>query len=143
MPSFEYKRVIREIDLDFLGHVNHANYLSILEEARWELIADQGFGFDALRKSMISPVILGVNIQYRKEIRNRETIIIETHTTHSVEKIATLDQVIRKENGEIAATATVTYGVMDLRARKLVPPPPMWLKAIGVEPVDSTVATKG
>ncbi len=137
MPSFEYKRVIREIDLDFLGHVNHANYLSMLEEARWELIAEQGFGFDALRKSMISPVILGVNIQYRKEIRNRETITIETHTAYSVEKINSLEQVMRKENGEVAATATVTYGVMDLRARKLIPPPPMWLKAIGVDLEDS------
>ena len=30
--TFEYERRIREIDLDFLGHVNHAKYLSILEE---------------------------------------------------------------------------------------------------------------
>ena len=29
--TFTYERRIRETDLDFLGHVNHAMYLSILK----------------------------------------------------------------------------------------------------------------
>ncbi len=133
MPTFQYRRTIREIDLDFLGHVNHANYLSMLEEARWEMLAERGFGLDALQKAMISPVILGVNIQYKKEIRNRETIRIETHTTDSREKVGALKQVIYKENGQVAATATITYGVMDLQQRKLIEPPDYWIQAIGLE----------
>ena len=132
MATFQYQRTIREIDLDFLGHVNHATYLSMLEEARWEMMTEQGYGFDALKKAMISPVILGVNIQYRKEIRNREVITITTNTTDSTEKIGSLEQVMYKENGQLAAKAIVTYGVMDLTERKLIPPPPMWLKALGV-----------
>ena len=132
MATFQYQRTIREIDLDFLGHVNHATYLSMLEEARWEMMTEQGYGFDALKKAMISPVILGVNIQYRKEIRNREVITITTNTTDSTEKVGSLEQVMYKENGQLAAKAIVTYGVMDLTERKLIPPPPMWLKALGV-----------
>ena len=137
MPTFRYQRIIREIDLDFLGHVNHANYLSMLEEARWEMMAEQGYGFDDLKKAMISPVILGVNIQYRKEIRNREVITIETHTTASTQKIGSLEQMMYKENGQMAAMATVTYGVMDLTERKLIPPPLMWLAALGVSTLKS------
>lgn len=131
MGTFFYQRKIREIDLDFLGHVNHATYLSMLEEARWEMLAESGFGFDELRAAMISPVILGVNIQYQKEIRNREVITIETQTKDSLSKVGTLDQVMRKPNGQIAATATITYGVMDLQQRKLIHPPEIWLEAIG------------
>ena len=133
MGTFRYERRIRETDLDFLGHVNHAKYLSMLEEARWEMIAEAGFGFDELRAAMISPVILEVNIQYKREICNREHIIIETHTQVPSSKVGTLEQVMRKENGQIAAIATIVYGVMDLQERALVHPPSLWLQAIGVE----------
>lgn len=140
MSIFTYERRIREIDLDFLGHVNHAMYLSILEEARWEMMAESGYGFDELRAAMISPVILGVNIQYKKEIGNRERILIETHTQSSPSKVGTIEQIMRKENGHIAARATITYGVMDLNERRLIHPPTIWLQAIGIQntaPTDS------
>ena len=138
MGTFRYERRIRETDLDFLGHVNHAKYLSILEEARWEMIAEAGYGFDELRAAMISPVILEVNIQYKKEICNRECIVIETHTQMSPSKVGTLEQIMRKENGQIAASATIVYGVMDLKQRTLIHPPSLWLQAIGLENTPTT-----
>ena len=138
MSIFIYERRVRETDLDFLGHVNHAKYLSILEEARWEMISDAGYGFDELQEAMISPVILEVNIQYKKEIGNRERITIETHTQMPPSKVGTLQQVIRKENGWLAAHATITYGVMDLKNRKLIHPPSIWLQAIGIENTQAT-----
>ena len=133
MGTFRYERRIRETDLDFLGHVNHAKYLSMLEEARWEMISDGGYGLSELQEAMISPVILQVNIQYKKEICNRERIIIETHTQMLPSKVGTLEQIMRKENGDIAASATITYGIMDLKQRVLINPPSIWIQAIGVE----------
>ena len=87
---------------------------------------------------MISPVILEVNIQYKKEIGNRERVSIETHTQKPPSKIGTLQQIIRKENGQLAARATITYGVMDLKQRRLIHPPSTWLQAIGVENTQAT-----
>jgi len=133
MATFTYQRRIRETDLDFLGHVNHAVYLSILEEARWEMIEEQGYGYNELRKASVSAVILGVNIQYKKEIVNREVIEVETNTQATIAKVGTIEQVIRKQNGQVAATATITYGVMDLKERKLIQPPAIWQQAIGVD----------
>ena len=133
MSIFTYQRRIRETDLDFLGHVNHAVYLSIFEEARWEMMAESGYGFTELRAAKISPVILGVNIQYKKEVGNRERIFIETHTQSIPSKVGTIEQIMRKEDGLIAASATITYGVMDLYERRLIDPPKVWLKAIGLE----------
>lgn len=138
MGIFRYERRIRETDLDFLGHVNHAKYLSMLEEARWEMISDRGYGLGQLQKAMISPVILQVNIQYKKEICNRERIVIETHTKMPSSKVGTLEQIVRNENGDIAAIATITYGIMDLEQRGLIHPPTTWLEAIGVENAQST-----
>ena len=138
MGIFRYERRIRETDLDFLGHVNHAKYLSMLEEARWEMISDRGYGLGQLQEAMISPVILQVNIQYKKEICNRERIVIETHTKMPSSKVGTLEQIVRNENGDIAASATITYGIMDLEQRGLIHPPTTWLEAIGVENAQST-----
>lgn len=140
MGTFTYERHIRETDLDFLGHVNHAKYLSMLEEARWEMISEGGYGFDDLRKAMISPVILEVNIRYKKEICNRERIVIETQTHAPLSKVGKLEQTMRKENGQIAASAIVTYGVMDLTQRVLIHPPSIWLDAIGVENTQATTS---
>ena len=139
-PNFTYQRRIREVDLDFLGHVNHATYLSILEEARWELLSEQGYGFEYLRQQMISPVILGVNIRYKNEIVNRELVVVETWTASPIGKAMNLRQVIRKENGHIGADATITYGVMDLNLRRLVTPPNIWLQAIDM-PMQSNSGT--
>ena len=133
MSQFSYVRTIRETDLDFLGHVNHAVYLSMMEEARWEMMTENGYSFDELRAAMIAPVILGVDIQYQKEIGNRECITIETHTQANPSKVGTLQHTVRKENGQVAAIATITYGVMDLNTRKLIHPPSFWFQAIGVE----------
>ena len=140
MGTFTYERHIRETDLDFLGHVTHAKYLSILEEARWEMISDGGYGFNDLREAMISPVILEVNIRYKKEICNREAIVIETQTQLPLSKVGKLGQIMRKENGQIAASAIITYGIMDLRQRVLIHPPSIWLEAIGVEKTQSTTS---
>ena len=41
----EYKILIREHHVDSYGHVNNATYLSLYEEARWEVITPEGFGF--------------------------------------------------------------------------------------------------
>ena len=38
----EYEVVIREHHLDVFGHVNHAVYLELFEEARWELVTANG-----------------------------------------------------------------------------------------------------
>ena len=131
--TFRYERRIRETDLDFLGHVNHAKYLSMLEEARWEMISDRGYGLSALQEAMISP------LSYKSTFNTKERFAIENasslrHTRKChLSKVGTLEQIVRKENGQIAARATITYGVMDLKQRMLIHPPSIWLKAIGVE----------
>jgi acyl-CoA thioester hydrolase len=42
-----------------------------------------------------------------------------------------INQVMIKGDGKIASEASFTVGFMDLKERKLVVPPPDWLKACG------------
>ncbi|MBL7714247.1 MAG: acyl-CoA thioesterase [Bdellovibrionales bacterium] len=132
-PKFQYPLVIREAHLDTFGHVNNATYLQILEEARWELITSRGYGVDKIRESGLGPTILEWQMRFRKELRLREKIVIETQGLAYNKKIGTLKQTILNEKGELCFEATMTFALFDVHARKLVEATPDWLKAIGME----------
>lgn len=128
---FEYPITIREQHLDTFGHVNNAKYLEIFEEARWELITQNGYGLADVHKKKIGPIILGVDIQFKKELKNREKILVTTECVSYEKKIGKLVQKMLKENGEEACTSHFTFGLFDLNARKIILPTPEWLSAIG------------
>jgi len=131
---FEYPILIREHHLDTFGHVNNAKYLEIFEDARWELISQNGFALEEIHKKQIGPIVLGVEVHFKKELRVREEINVTTQCTSFEGKIGKLLQKMIKKNGEEACLATFTFGLFDFKTRKLIPPTPDWFKAIGLTP---------
>ena len=129
----EYPVLIREIHLDFMGHVNNATYLELFEEARWQVIFERGYGLNEIRKSGKGPVILEVNLKYLKEIHLRDQITITTEISSYEGKIGKMTQKMMTNEGECAAVAEFTFGLFDLHARKLISPTPEWKRAIGLE----------
>ncbi len=129
-PIHVYPILIRESHLDTFGHVNNATYLSLFEEARWELITSNGFGLQEVKRSGTGPVILEIQIKYQKELKLRENIRIETQLLDVQGKLQTLQQVILNEKNEVCSTAVFKFGLFDTKERKLIQPTPAWLKAI-------------
>lgn len=132
--TFFYPTTIKEVYLDILGHMNNTMYLTLFEEARWELITQNGYGLKEIRETGIGPVILGVEIKFLKELLLREEIIIESQCLSYERKIGKLKQKMIR-NGEDCCTAEFTLGLFDLNTRRLVLPTPKWLHAIGMMPV--------
>jgi acyl-CoA thioester hydrolase len=132
--SHEVKVLIRESHLDTFGHVNNATYLELYEEARWDLITQRGFGLEEVQRTQTGPVILEVRLQFRRELRNRETIKIRTELVHYQGKIGEMKQTVTKEDGSVASEATFVFGLMDLAQRRLIDPTPAWRKAVGLDP---------
>ncbi len=128
-----YSMVVRKAHIDTFGHVNNASYLEILEEARWKMISDKGYGLETVRKIGQGPVILEVHLKFLREIRLDEKLDIQTELLEYKKKIGKLRQIIIKENKEIAAEAVFTFGLFDLKARKLIAPTPAWRAALGLE----------
>jgi len=129
---FTYQTIIREFHLDTFGHVNNAIYLQLFEEARWDYITEAGFGLERVHHDQMGPVVLEALIKYRKELKLREKIIIETKFVGMMNRLSfTLEQFIKNEEGKIAATLTITLGILDFKKRKLVTPPQNWLEAMG------------
>ncbi len=134
---FDYRIIIKEHHLDTFGHVNNAIYLQMLEEARWELITDRGYGLKKIMEIKQGPVILDVNIAFRRELKLRENVTIKTHCTEYRGKIGKIKQVFMNEKGEEACIALLSFGLFDLATRKLIDPTPEWLSAIGMTLTDS------
>jgi len=131
---FEYEILIKEIHLDSFGHVNNAVYVQLYEEARWDFITKNGFGLDVMQRSQVGPVLLDLQVRFRKEIKNREVIKIQSQTREVIGlKMMVLEQKIIKADGKIASDAVFTIGFFDMKTRKLIEANPEWLKAVGVK----------
>jgi thioesterase III len=130
---FEYPLLIHESHLDTLGHMNNATYLEIFEDARWELITRNGYGLKEVHETQISPIILEINIKFKREVRNRENVVVKTYASDYNGKIGKIRQTMVRQDGDEACVAEITFGLFDMKARKLIPPTPEWLKAIGMD----------
>ena len=131
--QFEYKIQILEHHLDTFGHVNNAKYLELYEQARWDFISNNGYGLDKIISEKKGPIILDVNLRFKRELVNREVITVVSESLEVKSKISRMKQKMVKEDGTIASEAVFTFGFMDLAKRKLIEPPAEWLNAIGVD----------
>lgn len=130
--TYFYPLMIKEIYLDTFGHVNNAVYLTLLEEARWDLINKNGYGLKKIQATGLGPTILEIKLSFLKELCLGEEIVIESQMMAYEKKIGKLSQKIVR-SGEICCVAEFTIALFDLRERKLVLPTKEWLNAIGIE----------
>ena len=130
----EYAVLIIERHLDTFGHVNNATYLDLFEAARWEWITGNGFGLERIRELQQGPTVLEVTLRFRREIKNRQTIVIRTWLESYRGKVGAVLQERRDVAGELCCEGHFLCGLFDLKARRLIAPTPEWLTAVGAPP---------
>ncbi|WP_127715903.1 thioesterase family protein [Halobacteriovorax sp. HLS] len=134
MKEFEYQLQIIEKHLDTFGHVNNATYLELYEQARWDIISSRGFSLEEIQSHKIGPVVLDLNLKFQAELRNRETITIKSKVLGMKNKYAMeMEQQMIKSDGKVASTMLISFGLFDLKERKLLLPTKEWNEAIGFE----------
>lgn len=129
-----YPILIKEIYLDTFGHMNNAVYLSLLEEARWDLITKNGYGLSEILKTGIGPTLLEIKLNFLKELRLRDEVLIETQLVSYEKKIGIIKHRMLR-GADVCCTAELKIGLLNLSARKLILPTPEWLRAVGVETI--------
>ena len=134
MPNHlhEYPLLILERHLDTFGHVNNATYLELFEEARWDWISQNGYGLDQVRSSGLGPTILEIHLRFKRELRNRERIVIQSVVDSYEGKIGKMTQRMLNASGDLFCEAKMVFGLFDVTARRLVLPTPEWLAGVGV-----------
>lgn len=111
-PAFIFDFSVRGYELDSFGHVNNAVYVSYLEQARWEILAQTGWlGWFADNGRWL--VVTETNIRYARELRNFDHCCIETRVVVSDPFLVFKHQLWRKPNDEKIAHATVKTLLVD------------------------------
>lgn len=135
-----YRHTVTTDQVDVVAHLNNAAYLSIFEAARWDVFSQVGVDTEAMLGGGQTPVIVAIDLSFRREVRLGETVVI--HTTWEViapRRIRTVQE-MRDEAGELRAVGTFWSTFFDLRSRKAIDPPASVLRACGIDP--STVAAE-
>ena len=130
--TFRYPVLIKEQHLDTFAHVNNATYFILFEEARWDLMVKNGFTIKKIQETKIGPTILRITVNFLKELRLRDEIMIETKMLSYERKIGILQQRILRQD-EVCCEAEFTIALFNLNERKIIEPTADWLKTVGME----------
>ncbi|MED1782747.1 thioesterase family protein [Brevibacillus fortis] len=118
--AHRYMLTVRSTDIDVIGHVNNAKYLEYMEWARFEWIWEQGFTLDELRRRAIMPVVVNININYRKELKMREEVTAITTVVKVGEKSFVIRQELYNAADVLVADADVTMVMIDANTRQSI-----------------------
>lgn len=125
-----FKTIIRENQIDVMGHLNNANYLELFESARWDVLIDKGYDLSYIKKIGQGPVILEINLKFLKEVKSRDVITIKTELLQYKGKVGEMMQTMLKKNGDVAAQAKIVFGLFDMNKRQLIEPTKEWLEVL-------------
>jgi len=123
MQPHVFDLVVRSTDVDFIGHVNNAKYLEYFEWARFDWICQVGLTLDELQRRQLMPVVVNININYRKELRMLEQVQIRSFAVRAGDKSFVVRQELYNHKGELACDADFTMVMIDARERRAVPLP--------------------
>jgi acyl-CoA thioester hydrolase len=122
---------IRFVDMDSFGHVNNANYLSYLEQARVKYFDDiMGWKYDWNRQGII---LARAELNYIEPVLFRDNISIMTHCSRIGSKSFDLDYLVIKQAEEevsILAEGKTVMVAFDYEAGQSITVPEKWIDAI-------------
>jgi acyl-CoA thioester hydrolase len=122
--------------MDANGHMANTAYLNLSADVRLAFFAEHGFAPSEFRRLAIGPVIRKDEVEYFREIGLHDTVTV-TYALLAMSDDGsrfTVENEIWTASGERAAVVRSTGGWLDLRARKLVPPPRELLAAFALVP---------
>ena len=97
---FVHRETVRFRDLDSMGHVNNAVFLTYLEEARVAFLFGRGATTDSL-------IVARVEIDYRSPVRLGETVDVGVRCTRLGTKSFDLEYVVSAGDRVLAEAKTV------------------------------------
>jgi len=127
-PPYKYQHktqiTVRFADLDVMGHLNHAKYLTFMEQARILYIQDvcdfhgkwEDFGI----------ILASVTCDYLQPVAFAEVITVFTRCSRLGSKSFDLEYMLFNENKETVATGKTVLVTYDYKASQTVPIPDTW-----------------
>ncbi|MFM2375899.1 MAG: hypothetical protein RLZZ165_996 [Bacteroidota bacterium] len=111
---------VRGYHADLYGHVNHARYLELLEEARWNYF-ESSANLEEFHSRGWVFLIVNININYRKPAVPGDTLQIHTSYKAHSSRSMTIHQKVQLNGTEtMVADADITFVVMDTQTGKVL-----------------------
>ena len=132
MPSgdFVHEERVRFRDLDPMGHVNNAVFLTYVEQARVAFLADAGA---ATGLEDMNLIIARVEIDFKAPVRLGQEVAISVRASRFGTKSFDLDYDLRVD-GELVAVAKSVQVAYDYNLREPVPVPAEWREKLTAVP---------
>jgi len=119
---------VRWRDLDALGHVNNAVYLTYLEQARVHYMRELGLGFDSLAD--VGMILAEVTCTYRAPVSLGEQVTVRVRVSELRNSSFLFEYRVEGDGGRLAATARSVQVCYDYQAGQSVPIPDRWRSLI-------------
>lgn len=132
--AFSVRVKVRGYELDTQGHLNWAEYLHYAEHARWECLAAAGITQDALIATGFGPVVLDLQVRFRRELRGGDEVDVTCAFDFGGSRTYEIKQELRRPDGRVCASLTSMCGLLDLRERKLTMDPGKHFLSLATDP---------
>jgi acyl-CoA thioester hydrolase len=136
MDRYAKTFTVRWADCDVNGHMRNTAYSEYAIEVRLAFLAEHGFGFDQFVAAGFGPVLLREEIDYLRELRLGGTVEVDfTQLGLSADGARfRLQHDFKGSNGKACARIVLDGGWMDMRTRRLAPPPDALARAMAEAP---------
>jgi len=116
MICFETFLKVRTYELDSYGHVNNSTFLNYCEFARVEFLQKLGYNLESLKeKGFILPIVK-IEIEYKLPVFANDELRLTIEWKSRGKSSSVFQQdIFRKEDNKLTASALVTWVVTDLK----------------------------
>ncbi|HYT52751.1 MAG TPA: thioesterase family protein [Gaiellaceae bacterium] len=128
--DFVHEERVRFRDLDPMGHVNNAVFLTYLEQARVAFFSEMGAAKGLEEMNMI---VARIEIDFKAPVRLGQEVEISVRASRFGTKSFDLDYELRVE-GELVAVAKSVQVAYDYNRREPVPVPAEWREKLAAIP---------
>ena len=128
--DFVHEEQVRFRDLDPMGHVNNAVFLTYLEQARVAFFSEMGAATGLEDMNMI---VARVEIDFKAPVRLGQEVEVSVRASRFGTKSFDLDYELRVE-GELVAVAKSVQVAYDYKRREPVPVPAEWREKLSAVP---------
>jgi acyl-CoA thioester hydrolase len=128
--DFVHEEQVRFRDLDPMGHVNNAVFLTYLEQARVAFFSEMGAATGLEDMNMI---VARVEIDFKAPVRLGQEVEVSVRASRFGTKSFDLDYELRVE-GELVAVAKSIQVAYDYKRREPVPVPAEWREKLSAVP---------
>lgn len=118
MSNYLYKLTTRHSEMDSSMHVNNANYLRYLEEARVNMMVDQKFPMQDVHNANVEMILYKIVCLYKAQVYYPEDLLIKSRQIQTKRVRGILRQEIFRQDGSMClqADAYWAYNARDKSA---------------------------